>query len=250
MKPQKDRFSTASDAYRKFRPTYPAELYDYLWSRTPGRRRALDAGTGNGQVAMVLAEEFEEVVGMDISAAQIAEAPVAENVRYEVGRIEDCPLPDGSLDLITVAQAYHWFDFEAFGRVAHRLLKPGGRVAVWGYGLLRFGGAVDGVVDHLYDGVIGSHWDAERRHIDSGYRTVGFEFEEMEVGRAFSMEVEWKMEELMGYLGTWSGLKRYRQATGSDPLVDLREDLGNAWGDGEIKKALIPIFMRLGKPFS
>lgn len=247
MKPQKDRFSTASDAYRKFRPEYPPALYAYLWSQVPGRERALDAGTGNGQVAKVLARKFEEVIALDISAAQLKEAPQLPNVRYQVGRMEDCSLPAASVDLITVAQAYHWFDFAAFGKVARRLLKPDGRVAVWGYGLLRINAVVDGLVDHYYEEVIGAHWDAERRHIDTAYREVGFDFEEMEVPGKYFVGADWRLADLEGYLGTWSGLKRYREAEGKDPLPELVRDLEKVWPNRGTLPVRIPIFMRLGK---
>lgn len=248
MSSSKDRFSTGSDAYQKFRPEYPPALYAYLWSQVPGRKRAVDAGTGNGQVAKVLAQQFEEVLAIDISAAQLEQAPALPNVHYQVGRIEDCQLPAASVDLITVAQAYHWFDFAAFAEVAGHLLKPDGRVAVWGYGLLRINSTIDNLLDHYDQKVIGPYWDAERGHIDTAYQSVGFDFEEIDVPENFSITLKWGIEDLAGYLGTWSGLRRYRTAVQKDPLAELIAEVKKVWPNKDKLPLQIPVFMRLGKP--
>lgn len=247
MKASKDRFSSASDAYRKFRPEYPPRLYASILAACPGRARALDAGTGNGQVARILAEHFNKVDAMDLSAAQIAEAPPLPNVAYHVGQVEASPFEDASFDLLTVAQAFHWFDFKAFGKEARRILKPEGRLAIWGYGLLRISAEIDARIDRFYSHAIGPYWDAERRHIDARYGDLGFEMEEIKLEGDFDIRVEWGLEQLLGYLRTWSGVKRYREANGTDPVEKLASALEKMWNGVEEKQVRIPVFLRFGK---
>ena len=62
-----DRFSTQAAAYARYRISYPAALYAWLLPQVPGRRRAWDCATGNGQVAAVLARHFEHVAATDLS---------------------------------------------------------------------------------------------------------------------------------------------------------------------------------------
>src|SRR5680860_585604 len=103
----KDNFSIASDKYARFRPVYPKELYDYLVSLVPDRKKAWDCGTGNGQVARELANFFDQVFASDISKEQIKNAPPNGKIIYLVQKAENTSFPDNTFDLITVAQAIH-----------------------------------------------------------------------------------------------------------------------------------------------
>ena len=131
----KDHFSGHAAAYARARPTYPDALFDWLAAQCAGHALAWDAGCGNGQASIALASRFDRVHASDPSATQVAAAPTHPRVAWHVEPAEQCSLPDASADLVTVAQAYHWFDYERFAAEATRVLRPGGVVAVWAYGV-------------------------------------------------------------------------------------------------------------------
>jgi len=243
----KDNFSTGSDQYALFRPTYPAALFGYLLSLVPRRERAWDCGTGNGQVAVMLAESFGRVEATDISAAQLKSAVPHERVSYSVQPAEKTFFPDDAFDLITVAQAIHWFDFDAFYREVERTIRPGGVLAVIGYDRPRISPAVDAVLDRFYHDVVGPFWDRERRYIDEQYRTIPFPYPEI-AAPPFSIDVEWSFGHLIGYIGTWSAVKHYQKAKGEDPVEGIHADLKKNWGGDVVKKARFPILLRVAKP--
>lgn len=121
----KDLFSSQAENYARFRPGYPEDLFEYILSFVTSRDLAWDAGTGNGQAALILSRYFKTVIGTDISEQQLLKAAKGDNIRYQLSKAESVNLPDHSADLITVAQAYHWFNFEAFAREVIRVGKPG-----------------------------------------------------------------------------------------------------------------------------
>ncbi len=243
----KDHFSKQSAAYARYRPLYPAALFDHLASVAPARQLAWDCGTGNGQVAVELAERFDRVVATDPSAGQIAQAVPCPNVDYRVEPAEHSTLAAQSADLITVAQALHWFDFDAFYGEARRVLKPGGILAAWCYGLFRVEPALDRVIDRLYVDIVGPYWPSERRLIDEGYRSIPFPFEQV-ASPGFNMEVDWDLDELLGYLGTWSAAQRYLDVHGLDPLQQMAPELAAAWGSPQTKKRIQwPIHLMIGR---
>ena len=163
-----DHFSTQADAYARYRPTYPDALYAWLASRVPARALAWDCGTGSGQAAVALAAHFTQVIASDPSREQIAHATAHARVRYFVASAEQPPAEAMGADLVTVAQALHWFDLERFYPALERVLSPGGLFAVWGYGLMRITPQVDAVVTHYYTDVVGPYWPPDRCHIESG----------------------------------------------------------------------------------
>ncbi|HEY4110188.1 class I SAM-dependent methyltransferase [Puia sp.] len=243
----KDNFSSGSDKYAQFRPAYPPDLFEFLLSLVPHRERAWDCGTGNGQVAVTLAESFARVDATDISASQLASAIAHPQIGYSVQPAEKTSFPDTCFHLITVAQAIHWFDFDAFYREVNRTMQPGGVLAVIGYDLVRFSPAVDAVLDDFYRDVIGPFWDRERRYIDQQYRTIPFPYTDL-AAPVFENEVEWSFEHLIGYIGTWSAVKHYQQAKGHDPVELVAAALKKNWGGDVMKKGRFPIFLRLAKP--
>jgi len=231
----KDLFSAQSRDYARFRPTYPDALFAWLASVAPDHTCAVDVATGTGQAASLLAPHFRRVVALDASAAQIAAAPARANVEYGVAPAEATGLEPASADLLTVAQAFHWLDPARFFTEAARVLRPGGVLAVWCYGLTHIVPAVDALIAHLYGDVLGSYWEPERRLVEDGYRGVAFPFEPLEVP-PFEMSADWDLAGLLGYLRTWSALRAYVRARGSDPLAALAPDLGRAWGDPAVPR--------------
>lgn len=224
----KDLFSAQSLDYSKFRPHYPDALYDWLADQAPGREAAWDCGTGNGQAALGLAPFFKKVFATDPSASQLAQATKAANIAYSVGTAENSGLGAKSVDLVTVAQAYHWFQHENFFAEVRRVARAGAVVAVWSYGLAQFTPEVDASVMKLYETILGPYWEGERRSVEMGYRDLPFAFERFEAP-AFQMRASWSFDHLVGYLGTWSALQTYLKKEGRDPRELVLEDLHLAW---------------------
>lgn len=241
----KDHFSHASDDYRRWRPRYPDELFAWLASEAPSRTLAWDCGTGNGQAAVGLARFFQRVLASDASAAQIAEAEESANVRYVVAPAERSPLEDDSADAVTVAQALHWFDVPRFHDEVRRVLRPGGVVAEWGYGLADVDDAVDAVLQRFANVTVGPHWPPERALVDSGYAGVPFPFERIEAP-AFAMTATWDLDRMLSYVGTWSSVNRCRNATGADPMPGLERELSPLWGSGE-REVRWPLILHVGR---
>ena len=241
----KDHFSTAAADYAAHRPTYPEALASVLAERAPARERALDCGCGNGQLARLLAGAFTEVVATDASAAQIAAAQAHPRVRYRVAPAEASGLPEGSVDLITAAQAAHWFDLPAFYAEARRIARPGAVLALISYGVLHLDGAAEEVLRHFYTQVVGPYWPPERAHVEAGYRTLPFPFEALPAPD-LAIERDWSLDDLVGYAGTWSALQGARTALGSDPLPAFAADLAAVWGEpGARRRVGWPLAVRL-----
>lgn len=241
-----DHFSGHATSYARFRPRYPAGLFEFLAQTAPARELAWDCGTGSGQAAGALAERFRRVVASDPSHPQVAAATSHSRTAYFVGTAESAPLRAGCADLVTVAQALHWFDCEAFFREVRRVLRPGGVVAAWCYNLMRVTPAVDRVLDRYYRDVVGPYWPPERRLLEQGYRTIPFPFPALAVPN-FAMEGRLALGDLFGYLGTWSATVRYRAARGTDPVDAVRADLAAAWGPGDALRGVSwPLQVRAG----
>lgn len=241
----KDHFSRQARDYARFRPDYPPALTDWVAARAPGRALALDLATGNGQAALDLARHFELVLASDASPSQLAHARPHPRVRYLRHAAERLPYRDGCADLLAVAQAAHWFDFERFWPEARRVLRPGGACALWTYEKFRVDAAVDALVDAFYADVIGPFWPPERRHVEQAYRTLPFPLAEV-AAPPFALQNDWPPDTVLAYLGTWSAVQRYREARGADPLPALRENLRRIWPDGEPRRLRWPIHLRIG----
>lgn len=244
----KDHFSTVSQNYAGFRPCYPAAIFDWLASCVPRSGQVWDCATGSGQAAVDLATRFARVIATDASRSQIAAAPPTERVEFRVAPAERSGLPDQSTDLITVAQAVHWFDLEPFYAEVRRVLRPNGVLAIWAYGVQRVEGeAVNQLIQDFYSNIVGPYWPPERRFVEDGYQTLPFPFTPL-AAPAFQMEEFWSLEQLIGYLGTWSATTRYMQAHQSDPRIRLSEALKSVWGDpAERRKVSWPVAFRAGK---
>ena len=239
-----DRFSGHADRYACYRIDYPDALYDYVLSFVNERQSAWDCATGNGQVASTLARYFDQVEATDISQTQLEQALVLPNVRYQISRAEKTPFADNQFDLVTVGQALHWFDAEAFHREVRRVLKPGGVVAEWGYGLNTVSPEVDALVNDFYINVIGAYWDSMRRHIENQYAQLPFDFANPQ--RAdFTVERHWTAGWFLNYLRTWSAVRNFIATNGLDPVDALAKPLTVAWGLGE-RLVQFPVFLRLG----
>lgn len=226
-----DYFSKQAADYSRYRPDYPAALYQALWPHVNNWGNAWDCGTGNGQVARVLAPRFETVHATDLSAAQITEAAAPDNVCFSVATAEQSGLAAGSVDLITVGQAIHWFDLDAFWQECRRLARPGAVLAFWTYGLAS-AGLPDRFESRYHGDIVGPYWPPGREHVDCLYESIQAPFPCLSEQR-LRLQLRWGLEHYLGYLSSWSATQKYRQQTGEDPVALARQMLGGVWGESE-----------------
>jgi ubiquinone/menaquinone biosynthesis C-methylase UbiE len=257
--PGKDLFSAQSKEYASSRPTYPRGLFDFIVGLVDEKNLAWDCATGNGQAAVILAEYFKEVVASDISARQLENAQQKSNIAYQLFHAENTPLEDNSVDLITVAQALHWFDFDRFYCEARRVLRKrkdaktsrGGILAAWAYGLHTISTAVDEVTHKLYEDILGDkYWPPERKYVEDRYETIPFPFEQIPAPE-FQIQLSWNLSELANYFHSWSSVQRFIEKNKYDPVSEIRDSLEYAWGGrnkvGEKRKVIWPLYLKVGR---
>ncbi len=241
----KDYFSSNAIAYAKARPEYPEALLEFLLRLCNDHQLAWDAATGNGQAAKGLSRYFEQVIATDASVTQIASAPNIVNVRYRVEKAESPGnIATKSLDLICMAQAYHWVDAEKFLATADHLLKPNGVLAIWCYGLLKIRPDIDKIISEFYHQTLSGCWPEERQHIDDKYTTLPFPYPEMETPD-FTMEQDWTCSECLQYLQTWSAVKRYEHEHHVNPISILAKSLSHVYK--EKLTVRWPIYLKVGR---
>lgn len=243
-----NHFSRRAALYAEYRPTYPPSLFHRLAGLVSQHRRAWDCATGNGQAALGLAMVFGHVAATDGSLQQIQLAMQHPRVTYHVALATASALRDASTDMVTVAQALHWFNLDAFYAEVRRVLVPGGALAVWSYD--------DPVVDHaMVDSIlqrfnhdtIAAYWPRERHAVGRGYHTLPFPFEEEPVPE-LTLEARWTLPQLTGYLRSWSATARYVAEHQKDPVDDVERELAAAWGDRDVARTVRwPLVVRVGR---
>lgn len=251
-----DHFSAASRAYAAHRPSYPDALVDALADAVGDHDLAWDAGCGSGQLSLALARRFARVIATDASAAQLAQAPSHERVEYRCERAEDPSLADASAALCVAAQAAHWFEPVAFRAAVERVVRPGGAVAFVGYGRPHFVGdggdgdascGVAAAFDELRDGLLGPYWPPERGHVESGYRTLPFPWPELVVGD-LSIERCWDVEQVLGYVASWSCTRAFLAAgRGADLEQAFTAFAARFGGVGVTRTLRWPVLARVGR---
>jgi ubiquinone/menaquinone biosynthesis C-methylase UbiE len=243
----KDLFSDQSKTYAKYRPTYPQELFDYIFQFVERKEKVWDCATGNGQAANILADHFGKVEASDISEAQISHAVKKGNIEYHICPAEHTPFADNSFDLITIATAYHWLNWKEFYREALRVGKPDSVVAVWSYNLIVSGDErINSLIHHFYKNITGPYWDPERSHLDASYSTVEFDFDPLP-SKDFEIRVNWTKQEFLGYLRSWSAVQNYINQHHTSPLDLIKHDLDQIWNDDIKKLFQFPLFLKIGR---
>jgi SAM-dependent methyltransferase len=247
LKPYADHFSRLAPAYASCRPGYPDKLFTYLAGLLDRHELAWDCAAGSGQATLPLARIFKRVLATDASAAMLDQAPRHRGIEYRVAG-ERSGLSPGTADLVTVAQALHWLDTDRFYAEAARVLAPGGILAVWTYGTQYLDDpTIDRLLQRFYTDVVGPYWPGERRHVESGYRTLPFPFPELEPP-SFAMEERWNLAELLGYLRTWSATQRFRESQGRDPVDQLGLEIEPWWGGtASLRTIRWPLSIRVGR---
>ncbi|MCB0664285.1 MAG: class I SAM-dependent methyltransferase [Saprospiraceae bacterium] len=242
----KDHFSEGSDLYKKFRPRYPGEIFSRINAVIKDKHRALDCGTGNGQIAVELNPFFEEVYAIDISLQQISEADKINGIFYSLQPAEKTNFSDDFFNLIVAGQAAHWFNFNDFFRECHRLLVPGGILALIGYDLVRVNVEIDRVIDKFYHTILGPYWPPERKYVDAQYLDIPFPYPDLNFPPS-EINCTWSFSEFVGYLNTWSSVKKFIREIGSNPLDKISKELQISWGKNEVHIIRFPVFSRIGQ---
>lgn len=233
----KDHFSSHAAAYAVYRPTYPPELAAWLASIAPAVDVALDAGCGPGQLALLLTEHFRGVIATDPSPQQIASATPHPRIDYRVAPAEASGLPGASIDLLTAAQAAHWFDLPAFFTEARRLLRPDGVVALVSYAGMEHRGPIEPIVERFRLETSKAYWPAERAMVENGYRDITLPFAPV-AAPDFAIEASWPLAGLIGYLDTWSAVRAMEDGIGRTPFDLVAAELAAAWGDPDVHRTV------------
>lgn len=201
------------------------------------------------------------MVATDTSMEQLKFAAKLPNIRYQhtpptmsLAEVERDIASPGTVDLVTVAQAFHWFDHPKFyQQVNHVLRRPHGVVAVWCYRTPRVNESVDTVFDRMY-AESNPFWDAARQMVDDEYRPLDFPFEPVQ-GTDHTGPFEFEEKRLMNldsyftYIRSWSAYQTAIQK-GVDLLNEqVTEELKCAWGDDSEGTKIVryPIFLRIGR---
>ena len=241
----KDLFSKQAGTYARYRPVYPKELFDHILQFVAEKNTAWDCATGNGQAALALAPHFKKVIATDISKKQLALAKLHANIQYQISSAEQTNFPDNTFDFITVAQAYHWFKFDAFEKEVKRVAKKDAVIAVWGYNLFSTNdAAIDALIKKFYTEIVGPYWDAERKYIDDNFNTVPFNFTPLPT-KDFFIKTVWSKDDVIGYLNSWSAVQHFIDDKKYNPVDDIVNDLDILWKD--VKPVTFPVFLKLGR---
>ena len=233
--------------YASHRPGYPAALADWLADTAPRRGSVWEAGCGSGQLSLPLGERFERVIATDATPAQLGHARAHARVTYVAATAEAAPVRDRTIDLAVAAQAAHWFDLPRYWAEVRRVARPGAIVALVAYGNARLDDeALDARFLRFYHDEMGAYWPPERRIVEDGYRTLDLPFTPIDTPR-LEMRARWTADAMLGYIHTWSALRRYERAGGDPGTIQRFEaELRALWG-ADRRDVRWPMAMRVGR---
>ncbi|XP_058749909.1 uncharacterized protein LOC131622916 [Vicia villosa] len=254
-------FVNQGKEYANARPSYPPQLFQFIASKTPSHNLVWDAATGSGQAAKSLATLYKNVIATDVSEKQLEFATKLPNVQYQltpstmsIPEVEQIVAPQGTIDLVTIAQGLHWFNLPNFyNQVKWVLKKPHGVIAAWCYLLPIINDEVDILFGQLYYTDSKPYWDSACKLVEENYRSIDFPFEVVD-GVDHTGPFEFVTETLMSFDGlltlirSWSGYQTAKEKGVELLREDVVEKFKVAWGeDHGPKTAKFPIYLRIGK---
>lgn len=233
-----------ADDYQRFRPDYPNQLFDWLAQQVPAHCRALDVGCGTGQATRPLTTRFHTVIACDLLPRQLAALQAPANCYPITANSAALPFVAHSMDLITVAQALHWFSLPQFYREADRVLSVDGLLAVWTYGLCEIEGDCGALIRDFHDHTLSAWWAPNRKHVVDGYRHLTLPWPLLPTPELWLRQT-WHAEQMLGYLGTWSAVAAASNA-GHDMLAGFAPLLHAAWGN-EAREVRWPLHLKVAR---
>lgn len=230
VQPVQDHYSESASDYSRHRPSYAPTVFTDLAGLLANRDCAWDVGTGNGQAAGQLVDHFRFVVATDISDSQIQYAIPHPRIRYQIERAERCSLPDASVDFASAAAVAHWLELGEFYRQVSRVVRAGGLVALYSYGVMPNDPPLQKAIGRLVYEILrpAESWPTAIDHILTGYRNLEFPFEELDIVLAPACSVG-NFDNLVRLMGTWSIVSAYRTTVGEDPIALVMDELRAAW---------------------
>lgn len=214
-------FEETGEVYAKYRPGYAEAIFDDLSKEVPRHELAVDCGCGTGQITESLSSRFSKVFGVDISKDQLAHAFRAPNIVYVNQSAENLSfLADGSVDLVTVGTAYHWFDSDRFWNEARRVLKPSGIVAILQIMTPEIKEA-PGILRKFLKEELEPYTPAVRSSNAELYERIPAGFERVRLPNEYRNELRKRVSGVMGWLKTTSAYRPYVEKTGMDPSDKL-----------------------------
>ncbi|XP_033728678.1 putative methyltransferase DDB_G0268948 isoform X2 [Pecten maximus] len=213
--------------YTKYRPPYPKALYDEIENYCKGLSEndldlAIDVGCGSGQSTLPLTKFCKHVIGIDISNEQILQArKSATNIDFRVGSAEDLSSQgDGTVDLVTVGTAIHWLDRSIFMKEVERVLRPGGVLAVYTYGLdILHNKEAHGLVwEDLYKKTLQDCNPGPHIHIINGLSLIELPFKDSIRLEPLLVEREVDVDFYIGFIRSWSPWQLFEK---KNPKTDI-----------------------------
>jgi SAM-dependent methyltransferase len=242
-----DHYSGHADEYARNRPRYPDALFEWLVTVSPSRELAWDVGTGNGQVAVALAQRVEHVVATDASLDQLLRASRHPRVDYRHEPADRSSLEPASVDLITAGAAAHWFELDGFYREVRRVGKKDAVIALFSYGPRDIADAIDPIVHRFQEEILSGYWPERIKYVHDQYASLPFPFEEI-AAPPLAMSAEWTLRELLDFLETWSASRRYFQERGIHATELIAPELERVWGEPGSRRSFdYPLFVRAGR---
>jgi SAM-dependent methyltransferase len=240
-------FSGVAEEYAASRPLYPPEIFEWLASCVNHRETAWDTATGNGQAALGLATHFTRVIATDLSPSQVQHARQHPRVEYRVAPAEESGVAAGSVDLVVAATAIHWFDLDRFYVEVGRVIRRGGVLAAWTYHVAHVGPPLDSVLWPFYRDVVGRHFAAGARMVDSRYEGITLPGRELPAP-TFKVSVRWSADEVLNFVRTWSGVQSYMEMTKTDPVAQIAKAVKDVFGgDNSIQEVSWPLYIRAAR---
>lgn len=236
---------TYSEEYAQYRPSYPESVFFHLATLLEEKSLAWDCGTGTGQAARLLAPHFQRVVATDASMSQLHNATAGPRIGLVACTAEEACLAPRSVDCVVCAQSAHWFDLDRFYDEVNRVARSGAVISILGYGRALLDGPTGDLLDAFYKQMFSRYYTEQRRLVEEAYTTLPFPFEETPAV-PFTIETEWRLEDLAGYISSWSSLQRWIADHGDDPSTDLIDSMRARWKPETYRRVRFPGFMRLG----